>query len=250
MYGTNDKSYEPANAFNKVYMEANMNEELRRGFVRKVYGILGIQLSITSVVVALFWWHAESMGILPGRQPQPWVWAVMGVSLLMVISVNYIMCCCSGLLRQYPTNYIILGIFTAGMSVFLGFIAAQHWGASVLMAVGLTAVIVTALLMFAVQTKYDITGWGIYLFAAGIALFLISMVMIFVPASDIPVMNKIYSALVVLLLSFHIVYDMQLIAGGRLHELTIDDYVLGALLLYVDIVTMFIHLLQLFGERR
>jgi len=251
MYGTiNDKNYEPADAFNKVYMAENMDKELRRGFVRKVFGILGIQLSFTSAITFAFWWFAESMGIISGQPVSPWVIGLAIASLFMIMSVNYIMCCCSGLLRKHPWNYVILGLFTLGQSVLCGIVTAQYTGASVLMVLGLTAGITIGLSMFAVQTKYDITGWGMYLFAACLALMLFSLVMLFVPDSAIPVMHKIYAGLVVLLMGFYIVFDVQLIAGGRKHELSIDDYVLGALMLYIDIVTMFMYILELFGDRR
>ena len=43
--------------------------------------------------------------------------------------------------------------------------------------------------------------------------------------------------------------DTQLIVGGRRHELSIDDYVVGALILYLDIIYIFLELLKLFGNR-
>ena len=52
-----------------------------------------------------------------------------------------------------------------------------------------------------------------------------------------------------MLYGFYIVYDTQLIAGGRYDELTYDDYVIGALLLYIDVVGLFMYLLALVGRK-
>lgn len=43
------------------------------------------------------------------------------------------------------------------------------------------------------------------------------------------------------------VYDVQLIMGGRKYELSEEEYVFGALILYVDIINLFLILLYLFG---
>ncbi len=68
--------------------------------------------------------------------------------------------------------------------------------------------------------------------------------------------RAIYACLGVMLFSMYLVYDTQLIAGFRgngmenKHKLGADDYVLGALILYLDIINIFIYLLELFGGRR
>jgi FtsH-binding integral membrane protein len=35
--------------------------------------------------------------------------------------------------------------------------------------------------------------------------------------------------------------------GGKRYELDIDDYIVGAIILYTDIITIFIYLLQILG---
>ena len=48
----------------------------------------------------------------------------------------------------------------------------------------------------------------------------------------------------------YLIIDTQLIMGGRNKELTLDNYVLGAVMLYIDIVQLFLQLLRILGERR
>ena len=50
-------------------------------------------------------------------------------------------------------------------------------------------------------------------------------------------------ALGVLLFGLYLIFDTQLILGKGRYSLSIDDYILGALVLYVDIIMIFIYLL-------
>lgn len=37
---------------------------------------------------------------------------------------------------------------------------------------------------------------------------------------------------------------------GKQTEMSVDDYVLGSMTVYMDIINIFLHLLRLFGSRR
>ena len=65
-------------------------------------------------------------------------------------------------------------------------------------------------------------------------------------------MNILISGFGSLLFSFFIVYDVQLIAGGKHQKMRfgLDEYAFAALILYMDIINLFLHILSLLGERR
>jgi FtsH-binding integral membrane protein len=44
---------------------------------------------------------------------------------------------------------------------------------------------------------------------------------------------------------FYLIYDTQLIVGGKRYELDYDDYIIGALMIYIDIIALFVELLQI-----
>ena len=50
--------------------------------------------------------------------------------------------------------------------------------------------------------------------------------------------------------SLYLIIDTQLIMGGRNQELKLDNYIMGAVLLYIDIIQLFLSLLRILGERR
>lgn len=48
-----------------------------------------------------------------------------------------------------------------------------------------------------------------------------------------------------------IVHDVQLLAGGKhAHSVALspDDYIVGAITVYLDVVNLFVHLLQIISE--
>ena len=59
----------------------------------------------------------------------------------------------------------------------------------------------------------------------------------------------IFCEIVIVIYSVFIIYDTQLIAGGRYNEISFDDYVIGALMLYVDVVGLFIYIMSLLGSK-
>mmetsp|Transcript_11351 Transcript_11351/g.25225 ORF Transcript_11351/g.25225 Transcript_11351/m.25225 type:complete len:249 (+) Transcript_11351:52-798(+) len=225
--------------------EGFANEVLRRGFVQKVYGILAAQLAITTVVAAPFAMKHQLAWQV--QEQMPWL---MGLSLAVFLAVNCVIMCAPQQLRQFPQNYLILLVFTLCEGLFVGLITAQYNIQAVALACGLTCAICCSLTMYALTTKTDFTGMGPYLFAGVIGLMLFGFVMMFVP--HVPIVHKIYAGCGAILFSFFLVYDTQLIVGGK-HErassFSLDDYVLAALAIYMDIIQIFLYLLQLLGDR-
>ena len=106
---------------------------------------------------------------------------------------------------------------------------------------GGTAIVVVCLIIYASSTKRDFTSYYPYLwiFVLSVCIFGFSLIWL-------PYRYAIYSALGVLIFSAYIVYDTQTIVGGKGRiELDIDDYVYGALMLYLDIINLFIYILSL-----
>lgn len=214
------------------------------GFVRKVYGILTAQLLLTVVVAAPI--CAASKSWVSDHQ---WM---LYISLGLMLVTMCSMICCIQQLRTFPTNYIFLFVLTGVMSVVVGFSSAMYTLQSVVLAAGITMLIFLAMTLYACFTKTDFTGMGPYLTAALWTLIIFGFVlsiMSFIVRIDWLVM--LYDFLGVLLFTFYIVYDTQLILGeGHRFQFGVDDYVFAALTLYMDIINLFLHLLALLGKRR
>merc|ERR1712032_1679580 len=82
------------------------------------------------------------------------------------VGVMLVFCCNPKLMRESPTNYLILSIFTLAESVMVGMVCASYTKESVLIALAVTTLVVFTLSLFACQTTYDFTGMGPYLWTA------------------------------------------------------------------------------------
>ena len=213
-----------------------INTTIRLGFIRKVYGILSIQLFITTI----FCFYA-----MTSKSLKVFMLYHQGIMLLMFFLLLILPCvitCCQGLMRQVPQNYIILLIFTFAESYVVGFICAYSKPEIVFMAAAMTFVMVLSLTFYAINTNNDITMQGglLFIFSAAILLFIFFGFFI---------RNSLYSVIIsllcVILFSFYIIYDTQLIMGNRQEMIQIDDYILGAFMIYTDIISLFIQLLNI-----
>jgi len=218
---------------------------IRSGFVRKVYFTLGMQLMLTFLIALPF------KTILTPEWIAGHVFIAQFCSMGALVITLCMVCCCKDAARTYPTNYIFLFSLTVCISVGVGFVTATYKTQSVLLALSSTAAVFLGLTAYAAKTKSDFTGMGAYLAAALSALIGFSfMMMIFGFFGGVPdFMQTLYALAGTLLFSGYIVYDTQLILGGKHLELGVDDYVFAALNLYLDLINLFLYLLELMGNR-
>lgn len=228
-----------------AYLDSLTEKQVRLGFVRKVYSILSAQLLLTVAIAIPF--QLMTPAALVQYQ---WIFFIgVGVTLATTCALA----CCMARLRSYPQNYIFLFVLTAAMGILVGFSGAMYTWQSVVLSAGVTVAIFLAMTIYAWKTNNDFTGLGPYLFVAltvlcafGVTLSLLSLLGV-----HIQWMIMIYDVVGVLLFTFYIVYDTQIIIGGSHRvKLSVDDYCFAALILYLDIINLFLHLLRLFGLRR
>ena len=209
---------------------------IRLGFIRKVYGILSVQLFVTTMF---------SLIAMVSNSVKLFMINNIGLMLFMLLLVIFLPCvivCCNGQMRQFPKNYIILGVFTLAESYLIGFICAYTKPEIVFMAASMTFVMVISLTLYAMTTKTDITIYGGLIFIFFAALFLFGFFSIFIQC---PLFHVILALIGVILFSIYIIYDTQLIIGNKSEMIEVDDYILGAFMLYTDIINLFIELLKI-----
>lgn len=237
MYGGGD-SYEDPEVKGFGFSDAT----IRRGFIRKVYSILMAQLSVTLGFIAWFLYHEPTRRFVHNNS---WLFFV---ALIVVFVALITLACCGEVRRRAPTNFILLGVFTLGEAFLLGVTSASYEAVEVLMAVGITAAVCLALTLFAFQTKYDFTMCGGFLLVSVVILLIFGIVAIFVHNR---IVSLVYASLGALIFSMYLVYDTQLMMGGK-HKYSIspEEYVFAALNLYVDVINIFIYILTIIGASR
>ncbi len=58
------------------------------------------------------------------------------------------------------------------------------------------------------------------------------------------------AAVFAVIYSVYLVVDTQLVLGGKNRSLQMDDYILGATIIYVDIISLFLKILRLLGKKK
>ncbi|CAH3179216.1 unnamed protein product [Porites lobata] len=218
------------------------NKTIRLGFIRRVFAVLMLQLLTTVGAICLFVFHEGVKDFVQDN------WG-MYISAYVVFIVLYIvLVCCEGVRRSYPANVIMLTLFTISLSYLVGVISSFHSTNIVLIMMGVTTLVCASVMIFACQTKYDFTTWGGVLFCAALAIFFLS---IFTPlwlALNTTAGKIIIGGLLALVFVAFLAYDVQLVMGGRKYELSPEEYIFASLILYMDIIRIFLLLLAIFGR--
>jgi len=242
MYGSSYGAEDPLTDRERADNFSFDDKSIRRGFIRKVYGILVVQLSISLAFIAWFTFHEPTK--LYVRSHMGIWWAALAVMIVCLIT----MACCGDVRRKAPMNFIFLFLFTLAQSFMLGAAASTYNTDAVIMAVGICAAVCLALTLFAFQTKWDFTILGGGLFVAVIVLMVFGIIAIFVHDR---IVTLVYASLGAMLFSLYLVYDTQLMMGGK-HKYSIspEEYIFAALNLYLDIVNIFMYILMIIGATR
>ena len=229
---------------NNYQSEANeqiqIDHMIRRGFIIKTYGILLSQLCITLCFI-LISLSDSARKILTDNINLAYVLLIISAIITVVILCMFI--CCRSTARNSPINYILLFAFTICMSYYCFCLCAFYEPYMVLKALGLTIGATCGLTLYAFKTKTDYTYCGFFLFAL---IFLIPLAGLFIFLTQPTYYYVLFIVIAgIVLYSLYIIYDTQLILGELGLKYRIDDYVLAALNLYIDIIYLFIRILQL-----
>ena len=213
-------------------------ERLRLGFIRKVYGILAAQLVLTCVVCYAFM-YSPSINAIALRQSNAIVWPSFFVTLGILFALH----CYK---TQHPTNLYLLFGFTLMESFILGVVCAAYesagYGFLILQAAGITATIFLSLTAFTFYSRYDFGFLRMYLFAGLVGLLVFGLFCALFGFRT-PYLYSLFGAM---LFCGYIVFDTWQLSKKYAY----DEYVPAAIDLYLDIVNLFLYVLDLLGRRR
>ena len=121
----------------------------------------------------------------------------------------------------------------------------------ILAAALLTLAVTIGLTIYAMTTETDITMKGGLLFAGGAIFIGLTIIGLFFESRFFA---TIIAAFGTFLFSMYLIYDVQLIIGTKAEKFSLDDYIIAALMIYIDVINIFIQLLELisliFGDNQ
>lgn len=217
------------------------DKNIRQAFIRKVFMVLTVQLLVTFSFVAVFTFVDDAKLFV---RRNPWTYyvsyAVFFVSLI-------VLSCCGDFRRKHPWNLVALSILTLSLSYMVGMIASFYDTETVIIAVGITAVVCFTVVLFSLQSKYDFTSCRGVLFVCLIVLLLFSILCIFIRHK---ILHIVYASLGALLFTCFLAVDTQLLLGNKKLALSPEEYIFAALNLYTDIINIFLYILAIVGRSR
>jgi FtsH-binding integral membrane protein len=242
-----------------------MDEITRAGFIRKVYSLLAMQLLMTVTIAAPFasgYINIENSIRMAIKHPElasfgaGFLGFLIPFSAFAVVMIPLIGWCSPRLFRNYPMNYVMLFSFTFFESILVTVSTVQFKTSVIMQALVITCGIFGGLTFYAMRTKKNYSWLGAYLNAATWGMLFLSL-SVFTSRSLFGVSGSIgfadpeflYASFGVLCSCGYIVYDTQLIVGGE-HSIRyqLDDYVLAALNLYLDIIKLFFEILRIISK--
>jgi len=133
--------------------------------------------------------------------------------------------------------------------VMLGTVSTFYEVDAVLIAVGITAGVTFALTIFAFQTKIDFTACGGALCALLVIFMIAGIVLMFLPKTKWMMVG--FGSAGALIFSLYIIYDTQLMMGGKhKYSLSPEEYIFAALNIYLDVINLFMYILMIVGFSR
>lgn len=149
-------------------------------------------------------------------------------------------------MKQRTQSMAVVGmmLFAAAMGAIMGptIMITLHKANGmqlILGAASLTGIALFGLTAYAMKTKRDFSFMGGFLFAALLVLIVGGILQMFLHS---PVLHMILTIAGVLIFLAYILYDVsRVVTGGE------TNYVFAAISIYLDIINLFLHLLQLLG---
>lgn len=242
-YPVEVKSHEQSN--NSVEMEENdisIQLSIRAGFIRKVYGILSLQLMLTFGSVLLCQLKPIKYLIFKNQ--------ILSSSLLLISSFLFLilfisLACCKGISRKVPYNYIYLFSITLCEAISCSITSSLYSFQIVSVALTLTIISTLAITFYACTTKKNFSTCRIGLYVIFSQMFTIGIIAVLF---RIQALYTFYTFCMTICVGIYLVYDTQLILGKLGVSYSVDDYIFAALEIYMDIIRLFLLILKIVGN--
>jgi len=221
---------------------AELDAVWRKAFITKVYFILCCQLALTVAITF-------GMMQFGGYELARWAmgagyWTRMASMIATFATLFGLMCH----KNKHPLNLILLVCFTSFLSYLVGltctFYAASGMGVLVVEAFAITSLLFVGLTAFVMYSKIDFSFLGLILPVLLLTLIIWGFfVTVFFDSFQF---RQVYALAGCVIFALYILYDTSNICN----TLEFDDYVFGAVSLYLDFINLFLMILTLLTSGR
>lgn len=222
--------------------DQNIKDLIRNQFVRKVYGILLFQFILTFGLILIcqikiiknFLYHQNilyiSLMILSG--------IVFAISFAIFI-------CNPSFMRKVPHNYIFLFLFTISETILLVYVSILYSFQYILGAIVFVTGICAAIFFISCIKKISLKFLCLCIIIIAILGIMYGLLALIFRNYYLEFLYCLIGAIFFTLI---LVYDTQKITQFNNNDITVDDYIFAALILYTDIIRLFIQILKILGR--
>jgi len=223
-------------------MQADVDVGLRQ-YMLRVYNYMASGLALTGLVAAFV---ASQPALVNAIFGSPLRWLVMLAPIGLVFFLSFRVHAMSAAAAQ-ATFWVYAAV--NGISFAIIFLAFTH--TSIARVFFISAATFAAMSLYGYTTKRDLTSMGAFAFAGLIGILIAGLVNIFLMSSALQFAISVIGVVVFIGLT---AYDTQRIKEiyfeGDGQEVLAKKSIMGALVLYLDFINLFIMMLQLFGDRK
>ncbi len=216
----------------------------QRRYIQRVFSWMFVGLLMTAVVAYLL---SRNENVLTYFSERPY--AFFGILIAELIMVFYLSARVHKLSVTSAT--LLFFIYAALNGITFSLLFALYTSSSIVLTFLITAGMFGTLAVYGYVTKRDLSRMGSILFMALIGLILATLVNFFLHSSTL---YWITTYVGVIVFSGLTAYDMQRIKEANIigNEGTGEETkeaIIGALILYLDFINLFLYLLRIFGNR-
>ena len=237
-----NKEENSQNDIEMIKKQEEINYSIFKGFLVKVYGIISVQLLVTLVVILIFQkdsikeYFLESSGLTGFLI----LFAIAGFTIILLFLAIK-----RDLSKKVPYNYIFLLLMTIFISLMCALLSLSFSLEVVIFCVCLTAI---SSIVISIYAYYSTTNWStimallFVIIGQGGGFFLMMLIL------NNTTLEKVMCLFATLLFRVYLVYDTQIIMKKYGEVYTIDDYIFASIEIYLDIVNLFLAILQEIGN--
>lgn len=223
--------------------QQEINYQIFKKFLCKVYGIISFQFLLTLILIFIFQIKSIKNYFIerPGFTSFLSFLCLIGfISTLILLAIK------QDLAKRVPYNYISLLVITICISLTCCFLSLSYDSDSVIFCVVLTTISTIIITAYGYYSKSDMsTIKTLMLVIIGqsggffLLMFLLGGTMI----------EKVVYFVGTLMFGIYLVYDTQIIMKKFGEVFGIDDYIFASIQIYLDIANLFMMILSAFGNR-
>lgn len=225
---------------------AATQEQIDQGlktYLVSIYNKMTMALAVTGAVA--YW---ASWALLPMMQTPLWiVMALLPLAFILVLSF--------GIDKfSVPMATAVFYLFAVSMGISLSTIFVLYTTTSIAKVFFISAATFAAASIYGYTTQKDLTSMGSFLIMGAVGIFIAGIVNIFLQSSLI---SFVISCIAVLVFTGLTAYDSQQLKEEYMSQGAVYGFdsaakssIFGALTLYLDFINIFVHLMNLIGDRK